>query len=96
MSTRLGAYHASVSTMSSSCGCIGPQNGEPYCPCQMRGPRQADGRWVKDMGPVDPHRIALPKINRCSGCGKLGAGNYCSDCGAAHDGTPDDPAKATF
>lgn len=38
-----------------SCNCIGPQNGEPLCPCQMRGLVQRDGRWVrpeKDMGPV--------------------------------------------
>jgi hypothetical protein len=40
-----------------ACFCIGPQNGEPYCPCQMRslGIIQRDGRWVqpeKDLGPV--------------------------------------------
>lgn len=39
------------------CGCIGPQNGEPLCPCRMRGLRQVDGRWVEtiDHGPVRPH-----------------------------------------
>ena len=37
------------------CACIGPQNGEPRCPCVMRGVVQRNGRWVKpeqDLGPV--------------------------------------------
>ncbi len=37
------------------CGCIGPQNGEPLCPCRMRGVFQRDGRWImpeRDLGPV--------------------------------------------
>lgn len=41
-----------------SCGCIGPQRGEPYCPCRMRGVIQRDGRWIepeRDLGPVRPH-----------------------------------------
>jgi hypothetical protein len=39
-----------------ACGCVGPQNGEPQCPCRMRGLRQLDGRWVEviDHGPVAP------------------------------------------
>jgi hypothetical protein len=38
----------------SACGCIGPQNGEPLCPCQMRGVQIRDGRYVRtqDLGPV--------------------------------------------
>jgi hypothetical protein len=40
-----------------SCYCIGRQNGEPYCPCQMRARRvhQRNGRWIepeRDLGPV--------------------------------------------
>lgn len=37
-----------------SCGCIGPQNGEPLCPCQMRGVKIQNGRYVKtiDYGPI--------------------------------------------
>lgn len=40
-----------------ACGCIGPQNGEPYCPCMMRakGIVRRNGRWVepeRDLGPV--------------------------------------------
>jgi len=32
-----------------SCSCIGPQNGQPYCPCQMRafGVYERGGRWVQ-------------------------------------------------
>jgi len=42
-----------------SCSCIGPQNGQPYCPCQMRafGVYERGGRWVqpeRDLGPVQP------------------------------------------
>jgi hypothetical protein len=41
-----GASHA--------CNCIGPQNGNPVCPCRMRGLKQVEGRWVEviDHGPV--------------------------------------------
>lgn len=37
------------------CNCVGPRNGEPRCPCRMRGVIERDGRWVepeKDLGPV--------------------------------------------
>lgn len=39
-----------------ACFCIGPQNGEPLCPCQMRGVQIINGRYVKvkDLGPVLP------------------------------------------
>jgi hypothetical protein len=44
-------YHA--------CNCIGPQNGEPLCPCQMRGVTIKDGRYqrVEDLGPVVKHKF---------------------------------------
>ena len=37
-----------------SCACIGPQNGEPLCPCRMRGVTIKDGRYVRieDLGPA--------------------------------------------
>lgn len=38
-----------------ACCCMGPQNGEPFCPCRMRGMEQRNGRWIepeKDHGPV--------------------------------------------
>lgn len=37
------------------CNCVGPQPGQPKCPCQMRHLIQRDGRWIQpevDMGPV--------------------------------------------
>lgn len=38
------------------CFCIGPQNGEPLCPCRMRHIQVKDGRYVEtiDHGPVKP------------------------------------------
>lgn len=38
------------------CFCIGPQNGEPRCPCRMKGIKAVDGRWIEtiDHGPVKP------------------------------------------
>lgn len=37
-----------------ACNCIGPQNGQPRCPCLMRGVKVIDGRYVQilDLGPV--------------------------------------------
>lgn len=37
-----------------ACGCIGPQNGEPRCPCQMKNITEVNGRWVEviDHGPA--------------------------------------------
>jgi len=38
-----------MSIDSSACNCIGPQNGEPLCPCAMRaqGIFERDGKWIK-------------------------------------------------
>jgi hypothetical protein len=37
-----------------ACSCIGPQRGQPLCPCMMRGVQEVDGRYVRieDIGPV--------------------------------------------
>ena len=45
-----------------ACNCIGPQNGDPVCPCQMRGVVEVDGRYVRitDLGPVIS-KISLPE-----------------------------------
>lgn len=51
-----------------SCGCVGPQNGQPLCPCMMRGIQQRDGRWVepeRDLGPVKPELGKLPITHGC-------------------------------
>ena len=36
------------------CGCIGPQDGNPVCPCRMRSLRVQHGRFVEiiDHGPA--------------------------------------------
>jgi len=38
----------------SPCFCVGPQNGEPLCPCAMKSVIIRDGRYVRiqDFGPV--------------------------------------------
>lgn len=46
-----------------ACNCIGPQNGDPVCPCQMRGymerKRGADLlAWVRSM-PVGKLRVRV-------------------------------------
>lgn len=47
-----------------SCGCIGPQNGQPLCPCRMKGLMIIDGRWVdrpRDYGPAkQPASLGWP------------------------------------
>lgn len=37
-----------------ACHCVGPQNGQPLCPCQMRNVQIVDGRYVQitDLGPA--------------------------------------------
>lgn len=45
--------------VTAACGCIGPQRGEPYCPCEMRAKRVEiiNGRYVqpaRDLGPALP------------------------------------------
>jgi len=52
-------YSANTSTTARTeawvCNCLGPQNGEPRCPCMMRGVQNINGRWVlppQDIGPV--------------------------------------------
>lgn len=37
-----------------SCYCIGPQNGQPACPCQMKDVRIVGGRYTRtiDLGPA--------------------------------------------
>lgn len=45
--------------MNKLCSCIGPQNGQPVCPCQMAYVDIINGRYVKrvvDLGPVPTKR----------------------------------------
>ena len=52
----------------SSCYCIGPQNGSPVCPCQMKSVEIKDGRYVQiiDLGPANntpsPYFRSEPKV----------------------------------
>jgi len=44
------------------CNCIGPQNGEPRCPCRMSNVMIRDGRYVQrevDLGAVPAHRVPI-------------------------------------
>ena len=45
-----------------ACCCLGPQNGEPVCPCRMKNVKIIDGRWVEviDLGPA-PHKTELDR-----------------------------------
>lgn len=66
----------------SACNCIGPQNGQPLCPCMMRGVQERDGRYYRpeqDLGPVSPY--TLGKITPAV------AGWQCPNCGKAHPPT---------
>ncbi len=47
-------YDAALSSVQ-SCNCIGPQNGQPVCPCAMRGVTIEDGRYVqkRDLWPAN-------------------------------------------
>jgi hypothetical protein len=50
-----------------ACNCMGPQNGEPYCPCMMRDMVQHEGRWIRperDIGPVSPLTLT-PSARGC-------------------------------
>lgn len=41
------------------CNCVGPQDGQPLCPCQMGGLIMRDGNWIrpeKIVAPVRPFR----------------------------------------
>jgi hypothetical protein len=39
-----------------SCNCMGPRNGQPLCPCMMRGVTIENGRYIqkRDLGPAPP------------------------------------------
>lgn len=43
------------------CGCIGPQNGQPLCPCAMKSLVVKDGRYVQiiDHGPAPASQVTF-------------------------------------
>lgn len=50
-----------------ACGCIGPQNGQPLCPCAMRGVKIIDGRYVRveDLGPAPSNKDLMHSSTSC-------------------------------
>lgn len=50
-----------ISGQARACNCIGPQNGEPLCPCQMRGIIQRDGKWIRPESIIGDVRPAYTK-----------------------------------
>lgn len=54
-----------------ACNCIGPQNGEPLCPCKMRNVVQRNGRYIKieqDLGPVKQPLVTPVPWTASQGC----------------------------
>ena len=52
-----------MSTDMHACNCIGPQAGQPLCPCMMRSVAVKNGRWVepkRDLGPVVEPSVTWP------------------------------------
>lgn len=43
----------------STCFCVGPQNGQPVCPCRMRNVVVREGRYVEetDLGAVKSRTV---------------------------------------
>lgn len=51
----IASYESSLQSIN-SCYCIGPQNGQPLCPCMMKGLIVRNGRYIRpeeDLGPVE-------------------------------------------
>lgn len=82
---------SSEGSESHACNCIGPQNGQPLCPCQMRSVAIVDGRYVRteDLGPVK--RSVEHVVTTCRTCqGMIGTRDaFCSHCGAKQDANPE-------
>lgn len=63
---------------SSACNCMGPQNGEPFCPCMMNrlGIFKRDGKWIepeKVVGDVkSPYKPSMPFAQKWDS-------NHCTD-----------------
>ncbi len=49
--------------LSAACYCMGPRDGEPLCPCQMRlqGIFERDGQWIR---PAQPEQVITPAVVR--------------------------------
>jgi hypothetical protein len=71
-------------TTMSACNCIGPQYGQPLCPCMMRGLVEIDGQWVRPatvIGPVRPKPQIWARCD-CATAPIIGLDQkYCHKCG---------------
>lgn len=57
-----------------ACGCIGPQDGDPLCPCAMRGVQIRNGRYVRieDLGPApSPEELKARKEREAATSARL-------------------------
>jgi len=47
--------------MGFACGCQGPRDNEPVCPCAMIGMSMFEGRWIRiiDYGPIEAEKFEL-------------------------------------
>lgn len=65
----------------SGCFCVGPQNGQPHCPCAMR---EGVGREWREIGPSvwhrDPPKEVVATGWKCVVCGK-GNAPFMPTCG---------------
>lgn len=57
----------------SACGCMGPRDGEPFCPCAMQNCEQVDGKWYEIVTHRSPegithsaHEILVKKVPQIS------------------------------
>lgn len=73
-----------------ACNCIGPQNGQPLCPCQMRGLVEVDGQWVRPSQTIGPVRPKAREWTQCK-CGtQIGpTQKFCHECGGKQEPTHD-------
>jgi hypothetical protein len=51
--------------MNEACNCIGPQNGNPVCPCRMKAVYVRDNRFLEihDLGPVGDDYSAVDAMH---------------------------------
>lgn len=45
-----------------ACACLGPQNGQPLCPCKMRNVKEMNGRYVEVIDHGAVNKPPFPRI----------------------------------
>jgi hypothetical protein len=56
--TKLATNEAPASV----CNCVGPQRGQPLCPCAMRGVVIKNGRYVRPEQDLGPAPVESPRV----------------------------------